>query len=138
MSKPGKGRPGSVMSVVVHHCHCSDLMRGGNSENISHRNRNDDSKAFGSAESEKLFRPRSETVKLYDGNDLIRAKIIGLVFGLTITVVVLGILSVMGLTIFGLPTEDTIKFLTSLTSPLLAIVTFIAGYLFRGRRRKNR
>lgn len=138
MGKPGKSRPGSGKSEAERHCQCSDLMRGDNSDRNHSKRNGDDRQALGNAESEKLYRPESEPVKLYDGSDLIRARIVSLVFGSIITIAVLGVISIIVLTIFGIPTDATVKFLTTLLSPLFSVVTFIAGYYFGHRRHKSR
>lgn len=131
MKRSGKSRPGTVKSPK----HCSDLGRG-EMVGKSKKGEDNNSKKFDCKSCSQpggLWLPKREAVQLFGPDEMMRARLIWLTFGLIGTVLVGGLTALTTVTLLGGSSGVILEFLKMVIGPTFALATFAAGFYF-GRR----
>lgn len=135
MKRSGKSRPGTVKSRSC--MYCSDLVRGGKVDRSKKRGNKNGSKFDSKSYSEPggLWLPEREPVQFFGQDEMMRARLIWLTFGLIGTVLVGGLTALTTVTLLGGSSGVILEFLKTVIGPMFALATFASGFYF-GRRRE--
>jgi hypothetical protein len=82
---------------------------------------------------EQLWVPQRESVRLFEDEERIRARIVWLLFGLVGAIIVGGLAALVGAVDAGSSGQSIFEFLKTMTNSLMPLAALVVGYYF-GRR----